>query len=291
MYNIYYIILSFITIILTYYMKNLIKSKDNEIVINPNLKSKVSVLKKKFNIKSSETSFKKNNPIIKEIRKKIISKSNVIDVVPLPLNSSSTNSVLKNVSKKLVLNIKDKFNKKKVDSTKNFDLIFDPVLKSFLNSKIVYEKIFESGGKPIISDINNFISNYKKIVTSKDKYYGYNMVVRLYNDTKKLSNEFDEKYILMKKNTLIKINSTATYKNIQEVLSKNKIFLIKNESTHYIAYGNTFNSEITSEQIKDIFFNKVDLSNEKIKKNYEMFCKYKKITIMYWISSPIVFNN
>lgn len=290
MYNVYYIILSFITIILTYYMKNLIKSKDDEIVINPNLKSKISVLKKKFNIKSSETSFKKNNPVNKEIRKKIISNTNVIDIVPLPINASNVNSILKDVSKKLVLNIRDKFNKKKVDLTKNFDSIFYPVFKSFLNSKVIYEKIFEFEAKTIISDINNFISNYKRIVSSKDKYCGYNIVVRLYNQSK-TENEFDEKYILMKKNTLIKINSTSSYKNIQEILIKNKIFLIKNGLDYYIGYGNTFNSEINSEQIKDIFFNKVDISNEKIKKNYEMFCKYKKITIFYWVSSPLVFSN
>lgn len=287
MYNIFYIILSFITIILTYYIQNRSKP-NNEILVNPNLKSKIGVLKKKFNIKSSETSFKKQNESINRIRKNIIKKSNVIDILPIPLNSTTSEQFLKKLPSQLINEIKNKFNKKKVESIENFDNLFNPILTSFINSKIIYNKIFESSGKPIINDINNFISIYKNIVTTKDKYLGFNIIIKLYNDENN-TKEYDEKYISMKKNTLVKINNTSSYKDIDNILAKNKIFLIVNKDQYYISYGNTYNSEINSEQIKEIFFNKVNLSDEKIYKNYEMFCKFKKITFIYWVCTPILF--
>ncbi len=288
MYNIFYIILSFITIILTYYIQNRTK-QNNDILVNPNLKSKIKVLKKKFNIKSSETSFKKQNDSINKIRKNILLKTNTIDVLSLPLNSSTSEPLFKIIPIHLINKIKNNFNKKKVESTENFDLVFKPILTSFINSKITYYKIFEPNGKPIINDINNFISIYKNIVTTKDKYIGYNIVIKLYNEQNNI-NEYDEKYVSMKKNTLIKINNTSSYKDIDNILSKNKIFLITNKNQYYISYGNSFNSDINSEQIKDIFFNKVNLSNEKIYKNYQMFCKFKKITFIYWVATPILFT-
>lgn len=287
MYNIFYIILSFITIILTYYIQNRSK-QNNDILINPNLKSKIGVLKKKFNIKSSETSFKKQNKSINKIRKNIIKKSNTIDVLTIPLNSTISESLFKKLPSKLIDDIRNKFNKKKVESTENFDNIFNSILPAFINSKIMYKKIFEPKGKPIINDINNFISIYKDIVTTNDIYIGYNIVIKLYNDENN-TKESDEKYISMKKNTLIKINNTTSYKNIDNILTKNKIFLMIDKDQYYISYGNTFNSEINSEQIKEIFFNKVNLSDEKIYKNYQMFCKFKKITFIYWIGTPILF--
>jgi len=297
MYNIYYIILSFITVILTYVIQNKMKKNNDEIIITPNLKTKVTTLKKKFNIKSSETTFK-NKKSIQKNRIKTINKINNIDIVPLPLNSSSTNLTITKLPEIFINSIKNKFNKSKIDTITNFDFIFKNVLKSFINSKIIYQKIFEHNGNSLIDKIDNFISIYKKIVSTKDKYKGYNIVIKLYNDNhsnnnhsnNNHSNDPDEKYIIMKKNTLIKINNTHAYKNIFSILEKDKIFILNNSDDYYVGYGNIFNSNINPEQIKDIFFNKVNLSDEKIKNNYEMFCKFKKITLIYWINTPIYFS-
>jgi hypothetical protein len=155
----------------------------------------------------------------------------------------------------------------------NFYAIRDPSTKGFKNlstndiDRIVSKKtvalsnsaIYWSDGIEILG-----VSGNGYIKTSND---GLRYIIKAPLDP-------DEKYIIMKKNTLIKINNTHAYKNIFSILEKDKIFILNNSDDYYVGYGNIFNSNINPEQIKDIFFNKVNLSDEKIKNNYEMFCKF-----------------
>ncbi len=299
MFNIYYILISILTIIATYMLQNQIKNKDKDIVIAPNLKSKVSSLKKKFNIKSSETSIKNLNKKkieeIKKVREKIINKKN-IDIISLPTNSSTSLHVCKSISENFINNTKSKFNPKKINNIDNFDKIFYPVIKSFINCKLIYNKIFESNNQPIINSVDNFVHVYKNIVSNSKKYNGYNILIKLSNNTdisdssSSINNIDKENYIIMKKNTLIKIKNNITHKNIDNILSKDKIFLIKENNNYYVAFGNKLESDINNNQIKNIFFNKTNMNDQKIIKNYEFFCKFKKISFIYWIAIPITFE-
>jgi len=95
----------------------------------------------------------------------------------------------------------------------------------------------------------------------------------------------------MKKNTLIKINQTEDYNLLSKIINKDKIFLFYEKNKFYICIGDTFSSNINKNQIKNIFFNKLDLSDPKILSNYELFCKFNKLTIIYWISTKIINDN
>jgi hypothetical protein len=300
MFNIYYILISILTIIATYMLQNQIKNKDKDIVIAPNLKSKVSSLKKKFNIKSSETSIKNLNKKkieeIKKVREKFIYKKN-IDIISLPTNSSTSLPICKSIPEKFINGTKSKFNSKKINNIDNFNKIFYPVIKSFINCKLIYNKIFESNNQPIINSVDNFVHVYKNIVSNSKKYNGYNILIKLSNNTdisddssSSINNINKDNYIIMKKNTLIKIKNNITHKNIDNILSKDKIFLIKENNNYYVTFGNKLESDINNNQIKNIFFNKTNMNDQKIIKNYEFFCKFKKISFIYWIAIPINFE-
>ena len=71
----------------------------------------------------------------------------------------------------------------------------------------------------------------------------------------KLSDDFgSEKFICMKKNTLIKINKSNDYKLLNEIIQKEKIFLLCDKKKYYIAYGDYLISSINKNQIKNILF-------------------------------------
>ena len=93
---------------------------------------------------------------------------------------------------------------------------------------------------------------------------------------------------MYEKNTLIKINKPDDYKLLNEIIQKEKIFLLCDKKKYYVANGDYLISSINKNQIKNIFFNKLDISDPKIASNYELFCKYNKITIIYWICTKIV---
>lgn len=276
MFNLFYTIFSTTIIIGTsYYLFFNKKNKDN-IPINA---KKVNLLKKKFNIKSTETSHKlrtktvHNSEISSKINKKILPK---IDVIPIPNNCLSSNIQLESVPVKLIQKLQ-----KNIDIG-DFDIY--NIVCSFLNSKIIFTKLFiNSQGEQIINSIDNFISNYKNIISND--FNGYNIVLKLTDD---FSNE---KYIYMKKNTLIKISKNDDYQLLSNIINKDKIFLFCEKNKFYVCIGDAFSSNINKNQIKNIFFNKLDLSDPKILSNYELFCKFNKLTIIYWISTKIIKDN
>lgn len=287
MFNLYYIIPSSIIIGATYLFVNTKKIKDNtgDKVID---KKKVDVLKKKFNIKSTETSQKFNKintdidindsiTIYKNIqtnKKKITHPS--IDIIPMPSNCLSSNIQIESVPAKLI--------KKLQTNTDINDFNIYNIVSSFLNSKLIFNKLFvNKSGDKIISSIDTFISNYKNIITLDNN--GYNILL-------KLSDDFgSEKYIYMKRNTLIKITKPDDYKLLNNIMLKEKIFLLCEKNKFFICVGDIISSSINKNQIKNIFFNKLDINDPKIASNYELFCKYNKISIIYWISTKISNEN
>jgi hypothetical protein len=287
MFNLYYIIPSSIIIGATYLFVNTKKIKDNtgDKVID---KKKVDVLKKKFNIKSTETSQKFNKintdidindsiTIYKNIqtnKKKITHPS--IDIIPMPSNCLSSNIQIESVPAKLI--------KKLQTNTDINDFNIYNIVSAFLNSKLIFNKLFvNKSGDKIISSIDTFISNYKNIITLDNN--GYNILL-------KLSDDFgSEKYIYMKRNTLIKITKPDDYKLLNNIMLKEKIFLLCEKNKFFICVGDIISSSINKNQIKNIFFNKLDINDPKIASNYELFCKYNKISIIYWISTKISNEN
>ena len=284
MLNLYYIIPSSLVLGATYLFVNK-KNKNPE--EKPIDKKKLDLLKKKFNIKSTEKTTNKPNITSSidsetkqflEENKNINTKNNKIihpkiDIIPLPNNCLSSNIQIENVPAKLI---------KKLQNNSNInDFNIYNIVCAFLNSKIIFNKLFtNNSGENIINSIDSFISNYKNIINND--HNGYNIFL-------KLSDDFGaEKYICMKKNTLIKINKPDDYKLLNEIIQKEKIFLLSDKKKYYVSIGDYLISNINKNQIKNIFFNKLDISDPKIASNYELFCKYNKITIIYWISTKIV---
>lgn len=285
MFNLYYIIPSSIIIGATYLFVNTKNKKDNpgDKLVD---KNKVDVLKKRFNIKSTETSQKFNKintdindsiTIYKNIevnKKKIIPPS--IDIIPMPSNCLSSNIQIESVPAKLIKKLQSNTN------INNFNIY--NIVSAFLNSKLIFDKLFvNKSGDKIISSIDKFISNYKNIITNDNN--GYNILL-------KLSDDFaSEKYIYMKRNTLIKITKPDDYKLLNNIMLKEKIFLLCEKNKFFICVSDIISSNINKNQIKNIFFNKLDISDPKIASNYELFCKYNKISIIYWVSTKISNEN
>lgn len=281
MFNFFYIILSLIIIGGTYYFY-LNKNKKNTIPVNA---KKVDILKKKFNIKSTETSFKYGTKISESLKssdsvslpiKSVRKIPPKIDIIPIPNNCLSSNIQIESVPIKLIEKLQ-----KNID-IQDFDIY--NIVCSFLNSKLIFTKLFTNQrGEKIITSIDSFITNYKNIITND--FNGHNILL-------KLSDDFaNEKYIYMKKNTLIKITKSDDYQLLYDIISKEKVFLLCDKSKFYVCIGDIFTSDINKNQIKNIFFNKLDINDPKIASNYELFCKYNKLTIIYWISTKIVNDN
>ncbi len=93
----------------------------------------------------------------------------------------------------------------------------------------------------------------------------------------------------MKNNSLIKVNDKSSIENLYSNILKNKYFLIKDSNNYFISKGNFYSSKISNDQIKKIFFNKLNLSNQSVKKNFELFSSYNYVSIIYWVSCPINF--
>ncbi len=286
MLNLYYLVPSSLILGATYLLVNK-KNKKTELPID---NKKLESIKKKFNIKSTEkTTFKpnitessdnsesknnnttinKNNDKSNKTKKVIPPK---VDIIPIPNNCLSSNNQIENVPAKLIKKLQNDLN------LKNFNIY--NIVCAFLNTKLIFNKLFtESNGDNIINSIDSFISNYKNI--ANNDHFGYNILL-------KLSDDFNsEKYIYMKKNTLIKINKSDDYKLLNEIIQKEKIFLFGDKKKYHICMGDCLISNINKNQIKNIFFNKLDISDPKIASNYELFCKYNKISIIYWVSTKI----
>lgn len=282
MFNFFYIILSLIIIGGSYYIF-LKKNKKVNIPVNA---KKIDLLKKKFNIKSTETSYKYGKKIPEtsktskiNISSDLLNKKKIppkIDIIPIPNNCLSSNIQLESVPIKLIEKLQ-----KNID-VGNFDIY--NIVCAFLNSKIILTKLFvNSSGEKIINSIDSFIYNYKNIISND--FNGYNIVLKLSDD---FSNE---KFIYMKKNTLIKISKPDDYILLSDILTREKIFLFCDNKKFFICLGDTFSSNINKSQIKSLFFNKLDISDSKISSNYELFCKFNKLTIIYWISTKISNDN
>ncbi len=288
MFNPYYIIPSSLVLGVTYLFMNKKNKKPDEKSKSID-KKKIDLIKKKFNIKSTEKTTHKPNitsSIDSDTKNFLEENKNInpntktnkiippkIDIIPIPNNCLSSNIQIENVPAKLIKKLQNNLD---IDNFNIYNIVC-----AFLNSKIIFNKLFtNNSGENIINSIDSFISNYKNIINND--FNGYNIFL-------KLSDDFgNEKFICMKKNTLIKINKPDDYKLLNEIIQKEKIFLLCDKKKYYVAYGDYLISSINKNQIKNIFFNKLDITDTKISANYELFCKYNKITIIYWICTKII---
>ncbi len=275
----------------------LVKMKYIKNIAKHNIKQ-IEYLKKKFNIKSTEKTNLLNKKINNDLKSKS-SKSSVdisellkgtssykialdkkkinipnIDVIPLPNYTEINDQQLDIVPRRII--------KKIQNIVENSDLNIYNIVQSFINSKILFEKIFlnEDGNKKINS-INSFLDSYKKINMNDNQV---NIVLKLYD------NKDNEKFIIMKDNKLIKINKLDDYKILDSLILKEKIFMMVDKNNYFICYGDSYTSEINSNQIKNIFFNKLDINDQKNKSNFDLFNKFNHLSIFYWISTKVDYS-
>lgn len=262
-------------------LKSIQSDKSNKTNISNKTNKSSNIFEKLSKIieESSELSSKSNktNKTNKSNKSNKIN-INKFNIIELPANCTYSTFIY-NVSQLPIKLIRDFSISNSNNNNNSHEIIFN-IISAYVNSKIIFQNIFENNSQLCINDINTFISNYK-IFLSKN-IPGFNIGIRLFND-----NGQDEKFIIMKKNILIKVNNFDNLKSIYKTLIKDKIFIMNGDNNLFISKGDIFTSNIGSVQIKNLFFSKSDISNPKINLNYNEFCKFKKISIFYWISTPI----
>ena len=295
MLNYYYIIYSFIILGFGYIFINIYKNFSNDIFNYINEKKELS--------KSDKIEYKKNeNSNIKifiNINKKNIFRNknnlfnnnisnNIFD------NTFDTNSISEdnNLIKNKILELPEHINilkcsdinisnKIDLDLSDKYTLI---ILKSFINIKNSFNNIFMLNNNYKINNLENFNIFYKNLCKDKENN-DYNIILKLYSDNSK-----NHQFIIMKKNTLLKIKNDKIYKEILKQIQSKNIFLFQNLNDYYISSGNYYDSNITNEQIKNIFFDRVPMNIEKNILNLKKFSNFNKITIIYWNTAEIFFN-
>ena len=281
MFNIYYILLSFTIVNLTYFssknpelLKNTIytyisnskvltadndSDKSNESndsnkyseIIDDNIDSI-----KELTIKSITKSFNKKNIIKSPIYLELIDE-NELDYIP---DNLMTEFNINN-------NLTDKYN--------HFSQL---VLITFLNIKYIFIKLFynNTNNKLLINNLYDFIKFYKNIIKNPSEYNNkINICLLFYNKHNKQS-------FYIKNKNLIKINNSIEYESICNNLKNNNIFIIKNNNKLILSYGEYLNLSINKNDIPKLFNNKV-LSDG----DYKNLFEYTNLTIIYWISKRL----
>jgi hypothetical protein len=70
--------------------------------------------------------------------------------------------------------------------------------------------------------------------------------------------------------------------------NNNSFFIVNDENNdceYYIGYGNYTQSELTIENIKNIFFS--NIKNYELDKNYKIFSEYKYVKIYFYVCNQI----
>jgi len=279
MLNYYYILFSFIVISIIYgiylcykYLAfYFFKVKKTKTVKKDKTNSKINKIKNKFNIKSTEEIKKYINSSDENIDNKLIDNNfnKIIEkIIDLP---KYTNIIIFNETN-IPQNILKNF-----DTNKKF---VNPIINSFIICKKVFNTLFMNEDKKIINNIDNFNKIYKNLIVNEENY---NIILKLYNDD-------DYKYIIMKNNILLKIINNSELEKILYEIKNNKIFLLKKDKKIFLALGDYYDSEISSSQIKNIFFNSLDLNIEKNNNNYLLMKNFKKIIIIYLVCNEIIYS-
>ena len=217
-----------------------------------NSSDKIKEIKNKFNIKSTENTIKLNNLVI--------NKPNNIEI-----NNITNNVNFKYTNKLTIISKEYTFSNKIIDS--------------YIYNKKIFNNIFiDNNEKYKIYSLESFYVFYKNNIDNKLKF---NILLKFY-----LNKKPDEyKYILVKKNNLIKINNDIDYNKIcDNICIKNNTLLLKNiNNDHYILHGEYIDKSINNNQIKKIFFvNKNENDN-----NYKILKKYDNIKIFFFTCTKI----
>jgi len=134
-----------------------------------------------------------------------------------------------------------------------------------------------------IDNLDNFYLFYKNNLNQSNDFKN-NILLKFYND-----DNSKYIYVYMDQNKMIKIIYNEEYDNICDMIEKNRgIFILNDESknSYFAGYGYFSKSEITKENIKNIFF--TNLKNFESNKNYKLFCEYKFIKIYFYVCCPII---
>ena len=277
MFNIYYILLSFTIVNLTY-----ITSK------NPNLlKNTIYTYISNSKLLSSDSDESNNSDESNEYSE---INNNIESIEELTINSNIKSFNKKNIIKIPIYlelinqdefdyipeNIINEFNIDKNNNDKHKKLS-RLVLITFLNIKYVFIKLFyNNNNKLLINNLHDFIKFYKNIIKNQNEYNNnINICLLFYNNT-------DKQYFYIKNKALIKINNFSEYESIYHKLKNNNIFVIKNNNKLILSYGEYCNFKLTKYDIPKLFNNNL-LNDLEYKKLFE----YTNISIIYWISKAI----
>jgi hypothetical protein len=296
MFNIYYILLSFTIVNLTYITSknpNLLKNTIYTYISNSKLLSNDSdESDESDNSNESDNSDESNEPNkyneinndnIESIEELTINSNiksfNKKNIIKIPtylelINQDEFDYIPENINNEFNINKNNKNNKNNNDKNTKLTQL---VIITFLNIKYIFIKLFYYKNKLLINNLHDFIKFYKNIIKNQTEYNdNINICLLFYNNINK-------QYFYIKNKALIKINNFNEYESIYHKLKNNNIFVIKNNNNKLIlSYGEYCNFKLTKYDIPKLFNNNL-LNNLEYKKLFE----YTNISIIYWISKAI----
>jgi hypothetical protein len=228
---------------------NLIRNKQND---------SIELLKNKFGIKSTEKTLVNLKCLTK--------KPNYLNV-----NTSTNTDILENIK-----NLPNEYliNLKKILT----DNKSKKIIQSYIYNKQLFNYFFNNPSCIKIFDLKTFSSFHKKhtLDNNNDKY---NIVLNFYNDD-------TSSYIFVDNTNLIKIKKNDEYDKIAKLIESNKnIFLLVDDmNNHYITHGNYIVCDISNDDIKTVFFQNLDSTNDK---NLQILKNFSNVKIFYYTSTKI----
>ena len=222
--------------------------------------NKIKNIKKQYKIKSTEKTY--------EEIKFICNKPNYINI-----NNNTIDKILEKVNNKQL---------DKIKNIKNSETI-QKITSAFLNAKQNFYNTFinSDNKKYFINNLDDFYT-FSKNNLNQTKYN--NIILKFYN-----TNEEKYVFLFVEQNKIIKILYNDEYNNICNMIENNNSFFIVNDENndceYYIGYGNYTQSELTIENIKNIFFS--NIKNYELDKNYKIFSEYKYVKIYFYVCNQI----
>lgn len=281
-----YIIYSFLFLFCSYiclliykkYSFTIFNLSNDEILTNEKYSEKVN---KKKNYNKYHTSLVSNtSKKIKNIKSQYKIKSTEKTYEEIKFISQKPNYInLSNINM-------HKFNFKNIigiHKIKNYndDILIQKITEVYLKTKqeFISQFVCSETNKYFINNINEFSSFHKNNLPNCSNT---NILIKFYNG----NNLPEHKYIFVNQYKMIKIINNEEYDNICNMIEKNNgTFMLEDTNNNIIGYGSYLQSEITSSDIKKIFFS--NSPNCEINKNYKLLCEYTNIKIYFYVCNLI----
>lgn len=252
---------------------------NNEILTSEKYSDKVN--KKKNHNKYNTSLLSNTTKKIKKIKSKYKIKSTEKTYEEIKFISQKPNYInLSNINM-------HKFNFKNIigiDKIKNYndDDSIQKITEVYLKTKqeFIYQFVCSETNKYFINNINEFSLFHKNNLPNCSNI---NILIKFYNE----NNLPEHKYIFVNQYKMIKIINNEEYDNICNMIEKNNgTFMLEDtNNNNIIGYGSYSQSEITSSDIKKIFFS--NYPNCKTNKNYKLLCEYNSIKIYFYVCNVI----